>query len=357
MTSAPLELKIERAFQDNVIFHYPDGTQIAQLKHAFIPERKNMRGDTVRTEGFYKIKTDLDALHEGFLKWHRDTYGEEFDQFARGPEQEAKKEHYRNDARFKEAFDFIGVNWEQHNSKIYLPWWREVLASQVSHEHLPDGSYRSTFEPMSPFELQLVKRGLELPVKATSTLGILITRPDAQSKEGYVVLGVRTGSGHPNTYHVVPAGYLQASESFMRREATMYDGFVEDELTPESGLRKDDIEEIRPLAVVHDHIISNGGPEYVFLLKSKLTTNHIFQRWQEHEAAKDRHEHAELVFVPAGKDSVNEFISKNYVGVVANRADRKESERYILNPAALALAAYSDMPLSVLKSYCNGREN
>ncbi len=356
MSSPSLEEKMQRAFQDDVIFHYPDTIALDRLKHTFVPTRKNAQGTTVSSEGFYQLQKELDAWHEEFLKWHRTTYGSEFDQFAKGPEQEKKKECYRRDPRFKKAFEFIGVDWEQHNTKTYLPWWREVLASQVSHKQLPDGSYQATFAPMSPLELQLVKRGLALPVKATSTLGVLLTQPDASSKDGYVVLGVRTGSGHPNTYHVVPAGYLQASHSFMKGETTLYDGFVKDELEPESGLTKADIEEVRPLAIVHDHIISNGGPEYSFLLRSKLTKEQVLERWSSSKA-EDRKEHAEFVFISAAPDAVNSFLAKAYVGAVENRADRTEKERYILNPAALALAAYSHMPLSELKTYCNGREN
>lgn len=291
------------------------------------------------------------------MQWHRNQYGTELNKFDASPEANERKDQYRNDHRFKKAFEFFGVDWEQHNSKIYLPWWAEVLASQVSHEQLSDGSYQATFAPMHPFELQLVKRGLDLPVKSTSTLGVLITVPDAQSRGGYVVLGVRTGAGHANTYHVVPAGYLQASKKFMRGDSNIYEGFVEDELTPESGLGLSDLSEIRPLAIVHDHIISNGGPEYVFLMHAKLTKEEVRNCWRTHDSTKDKHEYAEFVFVPAAKDSVKEFLARNYVGAVKNKPDRKDNERYILNPAALALASYSGMSLSELKSYCNGKDN
>lgn len=356
MSNAPLESKIERAFQDDVIFKYPSGTSLDQLKHVFVPTRKNAQGTTVSSEGFYRLKEELEIWHNEFLDWHRAAYGAEFDPFAKGPEQEKKKEVYRQNPRFKKAFEFIGVDWNEHKTKTYLPWWREVLASQVSHLQLPDGSYQATFAPMSPLELQIVKRGLALPVQATSTLGILITQPDAASKDGYVTLGVRTGSGHPNTYHVVPAGYLQASHEFMKGEETIYDGFVKDELTPESGLTKNDIEETQPLAIVHDHLISNGGPEYTFYLRSKLTKEQVRERWFASKR-EDRSEHADFVFVPATPEAVQEFLSRAYVGAVENRANRTENERYILHPAALALAAYAGMSLSELKSYCNGREN
>jgi hypothetical protein len=316
----------------------------------------NMRGDEVSTEGFLTIKDALAALDTEVRDWHFETYGVSFDNFAKGPEQEQKKERYRQDTRFKQAFDFFGIDWEQHRSKIYLPWWNELGASRIAHERFPDGCYTSTFVPMHPFELQLVKGGVNILVQTTSTDGILIAQPDADSKEGYVVLGVRTGSGHPNTYHVVPAGYLQASPAFIHGKATLYENFVQDELTPESGLMNDDIEEARPLAVIHDYLITNGGPEYIFLVRSKLTKKQILERWKSTRAT-DRQEHSEFVFVPADKASVNEFIAKNYVGSVANRHDRNEHERYILQPAALALAAYSGMPLSELKSYCNGKEN
>ena len=92
-------------------------------------------------------------------------------------------------------------------------------------------------------------------------------------------------------------------------------------------------------------------------MHTTLTKDEVRNRWQTHESTKDKHEHAEFVFVPAAKESVSEFLAKNYVGAVANRPDRKDSERYILNPAALALASYSGMPLSELKSYCNGKDN
>lgn len=357
MSNATLESKIERAFQDDVIFKYPEGTSITQLHHEFLSERKNALGDVVSTDGFYQIKEELAFLDKEVMAWHLDTYGSELNKFGKGAEVEASKERYRNDTRFKKAFDLFGVDWGQHNTKIYIPWWNEVGASQISHEQLPDGGYKASFVPMHPFELQLVKRGLDLPVKTTSTLGVLVAAPDETSREGYIVLGVRTGSGHANTYHVVPAGYLQASGEFIRGEATIYDGFVKDEVTPESGLTKNDISDVNPLAIVRDYIISNGGPEYTFLLQSKLNKEQILQKWREHEGAKDCHEHAEFVFVPAKKEAVNDFIAKNYVGSVANRPDRKDSERYILHPAALALASYSGMPLSTLKSYCNGQEN
>ena len=254
MSNITLESKFERAFQDDVIFRYPEGTSMNQLKHNFLAERRNAKDETVSSEGFYTIKQEIVELDEDVMRWHMDKYRTELNKFDASPEANVKKDQYRNDPRFKKAFEFLGIDWEKNKSKIYLPWWAEVLASQVSHEQLPDGSYQATFAPMHPFELQLVKRGLDLPVKATSTLGVLITEPDAQSQEGYVVLGIRTGAGHANTYHVVPAGYLQASEKFMKGEKTIYDGFVEDELTPESGLDITDLSEIRPLAIVHDHI-------------------------------------------------------------------------------------------------------
>src|SRR3989338_10042773 len=138
MANVMLESRLERAFQEDVIFRYPEGTSLNQLKHVFLPERKNVRDATVRMEDFYQIKEDLDTLDAEVVAWHRRIYGKELNKFDTSAEGEKNKEQYRKDPRFKKALDLIGVDWEQHHSKIYLPWWNEVGASQISHEQLSD---------------------------------------------------------------------------------------------------------------------------------------------------------------------------------------------------------------------------
>ncbi len=346
--SLDLEKRIERAFQDDVILTYPKETTIAKLTHSYTEDRLNKQGNRI---DFAKLKQVLTSLKHDVEAWyHAETGKQKMDTFALGDLQNEVKNRFYSDSKFQEAFSLLGVNYDEHHKKIYIPWWNEIGAGEQSHKVLEEGVANSVFVPMHSFETQLNKKGLELGVNATSTDGLLVT------SDNYIALGVRAGSGHPNTYHIIPAGYLQAKDSLRNGLTTIYQGFVEDELTPESGVTQEDIVYARPLSRVHDFIISNGGPEFIFYVQTELSKEQLVERWKD-SRTKHKAEHSSIEFVPANPDAVNDFLAKNYKGFVVNKLDRKDSERYILHPAALALASYSGMPLSELKKYCDGIEH
>ena len=161
-----------------------------------------------------------------------------------------------------------------------------------------------------------------------------------------IVVGLRGGAAYSNTYHI-NAGALMATPAFKSGFQTVYDIFRQKELLPEFGIADADVVSAHLNSRIYDHVIDKG-PMYVFAVRTRLTKKELHERW-EANLDPDKAEHDEPVYISDTPSAVQGFIRENYRGIVANRK-RADHERYLLHPGALALAAYSSMPVSELRT-------
>ncbi len=353
--------RVRAAFSEGVIWRYLAETTLAKLTHSYSPERRHSLFGKGKFPGeiisFDAIKIALDGVKERVSKAYLDLRGQPINFLNLGQDADAVRNEFYADPAFKLAFDELGIPWDEHR-KVNLPWWNEIGCGELEHTLLEQSVAHALFAPLHTYETQLAKAGVPMPVKGVSTNGLLFTRREEGAPQGYLVLGVRAKQGlsFPNTIHIVPAGYLQATPAFQAGTSTLYENFKRDELRPETGVMDEDIAHARPFARVRDFIISNGGPEYVFMVQTNLTQENIIDRWK-HSRTSDKEEHSELLFVDAQPTAVREFLAKHYRGAVENKRGRTDDERFILHPAALALAAHARIAPAELKTWYNGTLN
>jgi len=334
---------LDKVYTDSNITIYPKGMSVDGLRHTFQAERIGEDGNPTP---FDEVVSFINESHTDVKAWYESTKGRPFDRFNLGADLAEVREKSWAHPAFKEAFRLLGLNHETNHRQINLPWYNELSMGELSHQVLGLESI-VTFAPMHSFEIQLQRNGIKVPVNGCSVDGIIITAPDSNSSNGYVAVGIRGGSSFPNTYHVVAAGGLKGTPELKRGEESIYDVFRRTELAAELGDFTDErIVQARPLARNVEHIINKGGVTYLFKVRTNLSKEEIENFWV---TAKDKKEHTGIVFVPAHSDAVNDFIAQNYRGIVANKQDRPDSERYLLSPGALDLAAYAGMKPNKLR--------
>lgn len=324
----------EKAFSPEVVEVYANGTQ---LTHEYTNSRKDSSGGEI---DFNEAVNLINHVGTGVRAWYESKTGQIFNNLSLGDFDTSVREQYWNNPDFVRACKIIGLEKDVIRD-INLPWFNESLAGEIDYSKTP-GSAHVVFGSMHSFETLLTRMGYNMPVKSTSVDGVIMAAPDAQSAEGYIVLGVRGGHSFRNTYHVIGAGSLRATEAFKRGEESMQDVWEREEFRPEIGNIPAENVKIRPHAKTQDWLLNRGNTTYLFEAKTDLTRDQITDIWRTSEA-HDKQEHSELVFVPANPKSINDFIATNYRGNVANRQDRSSSERLLLPPAALALISVSGM--------------
>ncbi len=350
MTDTTLEGRLKKAYEPSVIQRYPYPLAPENLKHDYIPSRRNQKGDIIP---FDEICSQIALLCTEVEAWYcKKTGKERFDRFNLGEMLQSVQERIWYDKRFKDAFQKLGIDWEQHHKKTNLPWWNEIGSGEISHNspHAADEEACSTFVPIHALETQVVKGGVNLPVKAASTDGIIRLQGDSAASEGYIAIGVRGGTGFRNCYHLCAAGYLRTTPPFKERKQSIYEGFVRDELCAELGAVKNKITHSQCIGRIFDFMINYGGPEFIFEVNLNLTREQLIATWQANRD-EDKREHLELIFIPDNREAIQNFIQENYRGVVANRSTRTEHERLLIHPGALGLALYSSMAPEELRKF------
>ena len=336
---------LDSIFHDDVIQVYPWPVAPAQVMHVYSSNRKNSVGEQY---DFDRIVSLLSSLRADVETWYKQETGKEkMDTYSLEEMAAAVREKFWHDARFKEAFTLLELDWEKDHQKATIPWWNEVAAGELDHRLYPDmHGVGIVFGPRHSLETQLMRSGIERPIKNVSVGGIIVTAPEEGTSTHEIVLGLRGGAAYSNTYHI-NAGALMATAEFRTGLQTVYDLFRQKELLPEFGIADTDVVAARLHSRIYDPVIDRG-PMYVFVVETKLRKNEIHARWEKN-LNPDKKEHDAPLYLPNTADAINEFIRANYRGVVANRI-RADHERYLLHPGALALASYSRMPIAELRS-------
>ncbi len=350
MKNTVLEERLKRAYELSVIQRYKYPLAPENLKHDYIPTRRDQKGHVIN---FDEIYSQIASLCTEVETWYCEKTGKgRFDRFNLGEMLRPVQEKVWNDKRFKDAFQKLGLDWEENHEKANLPWWNEVGAGEMSHDspQAEGDEAHSTFVPIHTLETQVVKGGVNLPVKAVSTCGIIRLKGDGAVPEGYIAIGARGGTGFRNCYHLCAAGYLRTTSAFKEGTQSIYEGFVRDELCAELGAVKNTIINSRCIGRVFDFMINYGGPEFIFEVNLDLTREQLLSAWQANRD-EDKREHLELMFIPDDREAIKNFIQENYRGVVANRSTRTEHERLLIHPGALGLALYSDMAPEELRKF------
>lgn len=336
---------LDTIFRDDSIFRYPWSVSPAQMMHVYSPTRNNSEG---KPYDFDRVVALLFSLRTDVEAWYcKETGKDKMDTYSLGNMADAVRAQFWNDDRFKEAFNLLGLNWEQDHTKATIPWWNEVAAGELDHRLYPEmHGVGLVFGPRHSLETQLMRGGVSRPIQNVSVAGIIVTAPKIGSSLGDVVLGLRGGAAYSNTYHV-NAGALMATPEFRKGLQTVYDIFRQKELLPEFGITDKDVAAARLHSRVYDPVIDKG-PMYVFVVETKLKKAELHERWEKNLDA-DKKEHDAPVYLPNTLEAVHDFIRANYRGIVADRK-RGDDERYLLHPGALALASYSGMPIAELRT-------
>ncbi len=334
---------LDSIFERAVITTYPWTVAPPQLTHVYSPERENSRGERIP---FDQITALLQGLRSDIETQYEQETGQKMNTFALGERIDAVRAQFWRDERFREAFALLELDYDKDHTKATIPWWNEVAAGELDYREYPDiHRVGLVFGPRHSLETQLMRQGVERPVRNVSVGGIIITT-EADSETGYAVIGLRGGAAYSNTYHI-NAGALMATPEFRMGLQTVYDIFRQKELLPEFGISDADVVSARLDSRIYDHVIDKG-PMYVFVVKTQLTRKKLHEQW-EANLNPDKAEHDEPIYITDTPSAVQGFIQENYRGIVANR-NRADHERFLLHPGALALAAYSGMPISQLRT-------
>lgn|GEM_PF-1767373 len=317
-----------KIFAPTAIIRYPLGFKPENLKCALsLDSRLRKDGkpiDFMKVERLVNdMKIDISA------EYTRET-GKEFNGYRLGNALGEWRERYRNDPRFSGALWLLG----QENDavgKILVPWWNEIAASEIKHT-LGNSSATVAIAPRHSYETQLMRAGVEIDVKNVSVGSIVI------SNDGWITIGLRGGVSYSNTYHI-NAGALGLSPGIINGNETIYDFFLREELTKEFGIRQVDIAHAEVGSRVEDGV-TDKGTMYVFHVRAKLSFDEICAKYENNKNS-DKGEHTRLVKIQDSPEAVWNFVREHYRGSVKNRDRRCDSERFLLHPGALALAAYA----------------
>ena len=333
---------LDKIFAPEVIDRFEPPVSADKLTHTYNDVRLDSKGQPY---DFPRITSLLGGLRSDVAAWYTKESGNEFNTFKLGEMINPVREKFWSDPRFAEAFTLLNLDYNDRQ-KATIPWWNEVAAGELGYEHKGEGIHVN-FAPRHSLETQLMRAGIERPVKNVSVGGLIFTAPENGAPDGYVVIGLRGGASYSNTW-AINAGALKVSDEFKQGKTSIYDVFNAMELAPEFGLTPTDVTDSRLHHRYFCHVIDKG-PAYVFAVKTPFTKQQLHHKWEQN-LDPDKAEHDAPVFIPANPDEVNVFIREHYRGTVANRDGRKDDERYLLHPSALSLAAWSGMPLDELRS-------
>lgn len=321
----------KKLFRPEAMLRYPSELKPSKLRHKYSELRKG------RQIPFADATLLLEELKKDVEEKYRKIAGKEFNRYELGEHINIVRKMFWEDSRFLQVFEMLELN-PAHAEKTSIPWWNEISASELNHSF--DGnSVMVELGPRHSLETQLVRKGIELPIKSISVGGLI------ETNDGFVVIGLRGGATYSNTYHI-NAGALRLTESLKSGDSSIYDFYKKGELEAEFGLSESGIKEVNLLSRIFDFAIDNG-PMYVFIVKTELDFSQI-EKLYEANIDIDKGEHTKLVSIPC--DSVMDFIKEHYRGLVENKDNRKDDERYLLHPGALALLSYTKYPLSELEN-------
>jgi len=321
----------KKLFRPEAIFRYPAGLKPSQFKHKYSELRRGRRIP------FTDATLLLEKLKKDVGRKYRKITGKEFNRYELGEHIGMVREMFWKDSRFLQVFEMLELN-PAHAEKAMIPWWNEISASELNHSF--DGSSVTVeLGPRHSLETQLVRKGIELPITSVSVGGLI------ETSDGFVVIGLRGGAAYPNTYHV-NAGALRLTESLKSGDSSIYDFYKKGELDAEFGLSESEIKKVSLLSRIFDYAIDKG-PMYVFLIKTELGFSDV-ESMYESNLDIDKGEHTRLIPIPC--DSLMGFIKEHYRGFLGNKEGRKDDERYLLHPGALALLSYAGYPLSELEN-------
>jgi hypothetical protein len=323
----------------------PDTIQVFQnipakdLTHEYSDERKNSKGHQIPFDDITGILGELGVDVE---EWYASEFGELIDTYNLGKRRQQVLDKFHKDPRFKQAFELLELDFQYH-PLASIPWWNEVAAGELDYSASQRGVHL-VLGPRHSLETQLMRGGIERPVKNVSVGSMILTTED--NGNDFLVLGLRGGASYPNTFHI-NAGALRVDDEFKQGFTSVYEVFKEHELKKEFGLTEDDLISATLHSRTFDRVIDQG-PMYNFLLQTNLDREELFSRWTEN-LDSDKDEHNSLRFVQASPWAVNQFIQNTYKGVVENKQDRAYIEKQLLHPGALALASFSGMSIDELK--------
>ena len=327
---------VNKLFGSEVLTRYPSSLKAEQLRHKFSEHRL---GATGRPIPFERVFVLLDELNRDITEWHEEETGERFNRYRLAERIDRVRQKYWEDQRFVEAFKLLGLD-PLYIERIRLPWWNEIAANEVAHTTESDGILVQIGQRHS-FETQLVRSGIDLPITSVSVGGII------ETCDGFIVIGLRGGVAFPNTYHI-NAGALGITEGIKNGAESIYDFYGKRGLLAEFGLSDDCIASATVLSRVMDYSIENGTM-YVFYIKTNLSFGELETQY-ESNLDIDKGQHTRLICIRNTPEEIMRFIRQNYKGVITSREDRKDNERYLLHPGALALLSHTNMPLDALRS-------
>jgi len=315
-------------FSPNVIIRYPAGLKPEQLKHVFDPSgRKTVGGKAI---DFRRVALLLEGANNDVVQNYEKEFGIKFDKYKLGERTGWVQAQFHEDARFLEAINLLGHS-EQQAQLIKLPWWNEVACSEVGHKRR-GGVVTITIAPRHSYETQLMREDVQIGgVQNVSVAGIAITT------DGWIAIGLRKGASYSNTYHI-NAGALGLTEGIMDGSQSIYQFFLEKEQRAEFGTRMESIEKVELGSRVVDRVLDKGTM-YVFNVGVNVTFDEL-QKQYEGNMDEDKGEHTRLVAIRDSPEAIWKFVEQHYRGDVQSRDDRKDSERFLLHPGALALVAH-----------------
>ncbi len=326
---------MELLYGDGVITSFQPGLPIDRLVHRYEAVRLDSRGDPI---DFAQVSRLLAAVRSDVEAWYGQKTKSAMNTYALGEYAQPVRERFWDDARFAHAFSILELPYDKRQLAT-IPWWNEIAGGELGFEY--DGTTALlSLGPRHSLETQLMRAGIPRPVKNVSVGGIILSKPERQ-----MILGLRGGGAYSNTYHI-NAGALMVTQDFKEGLTTIFDHFRDGELTPEFGIMPEQIVSVG----LGSRIVDEGtdkGTMYTFHVYTNLTARQLMRQWETNLDA-DRGEHDSPLLL--AESEVARFIRANYRGIVANRQDRQDSERYLLHPGALALAAFAGMQPSELRA-------
>ena len=273
-----------------------------------------------------------------------------FDRFSFGDaEKKFVKEAFFNHERFPEVLTYLDID-PKDASHLPAPGWNEVCLVKVGQSHEENGLFAAHLAPTHSYHVQLRRKGIGTTDFSTiSVSGLLMTEPTEEDPNGCVALGIRSGGRFPNTFNCI-AGVAQFTDTLYENAYSIGDVFRETELFQETGLffRPD---QIHPCAYLSDMALMAPSTEdmyYFFTVITNLTKRQLDAAWMgnPHE---DKNEHQGLIYIPNTPEDIRNFLRNAYFGITEHRNDRRDEERELLHPAALALAAYANVSIEELR--------
>ncbi len=337
-------MSIDELFSNKRIVRYPRSLHPEAITHSFEPEREGVDG-AIDTSKAAALGDELITVGAA---WYEQNFDEQFDKFNI-PEGRAQAvlDFYWNHDLFREVFAELQLDWEQHHELINLPWWaNEQTLGETNHGYdILNDTLHLTLGPGHSYETQLSRAGIPSPIQKVSVGGIVVA-PDEMLVDSYRIITLRAGRSYPNTHHIV-AGSLSMSDNFPVGDGSITDQFIDSELTPETGIKREEISSISLVARYEDRLVANEIV-YLFSIAPTISADTIRSRFTLNPP-EDAGENHELTFVNSA--GVRDFIKDNYKGNVRNDPDRSPFDRALLYPGLVALVAFDRLNLEDYKDF------